>query len=183
GKDDEKPEFSRFSWVAMMFGAGLGVGLFFYGPFEPLAYFVDPPPHTLADQQETINGLQESVGGETEINREAIHQGVSQASYHLGLHICSIYALVAGNVAYATFRRGSPTLISSIIQSLFGKSQSEGFAGKLIDIFAIITTLFGTATTLGLSAIQIGQGVTLVSGIGEIGNKVLIVIKIGRAHV
>src|SRR5699024_12349489 len=61
-------------------------------------------------------------------------------------------------------------------QSLFGKSQTEGFAGKLIDIFAIIATLFGTATTLGLSAIQIGQGVTLVSGIGEIGNNVLIVI-------
>ncbi|MDN6490781.1 MAG: BCCT family transporter, partial [Yaniella sp.] len=59
---------------------------------------------------------------------------------------------------------------------LFGKSQTEGFAGKLIDIFAIIATLFGTATTLGLSAIQIGQGVTLVSGIGEIGNNVLIVI-------
>ncbi|MGO1941839.1 MAG: BCCT family transporter [Yaniella sp.] len=176
GKDDEKPEFSRFSWVAMMFGAGLGVGLFFYGPSEPLAYFVDPPPHTLADQQETINGLQESAGGDTEINREAIHQGVSQASYHWGLHIWSMYALVGGALAYATFRRGRPTLISSIFQSLFGKSQTEGFAGKLIDIFAIIATLFGTATTLGLSAIQIGQGVTLVSGIGEIGNNVLIVI-------
>src|SRR5699024_1324464 len=73
GKDDEKPELSRFSWIAMMFGAGLGVGLFFYGLSEPLAYFVDPPPHNLADQQETINGFQESACGETEINRDAIH--------------------------------------------------------------------------------------------------------------
>ncbi len=176
GKDQEKPEFSRFSWIAMMFGAGLGVGLFFYGPSEPLAYFIDPPPHTAAAQQETINGLQEAAGETPEINREAIHQGVSQASYHWGLHIWSMYALVGGALAYATFRRGRPTLISSIFQTLFGKSQTQGFAGKLVDIFAIIATLFGTATTLGLSAIQIGQGVTIVSGIGPLGNNILISI-------
>ena len=131
GKDDEKPEFSRFSWVAMMFGAGLGVGLFFYGPSEPLAYFVSPPPHTLADTQETLNALQVAAGEEPQINREAIHQGVSQASYHWGLHIWSMYALVGGALAYATFRRGRPTLISSIFQSLFGKSQTQGFAGPV----------------------------------------------------
>ena len=176
GKDDEKPEFSRFSWVAMMFGAGLGVGLFFYGPSEPLSHFLSPPPHTEAAQQETINALQQTAGETPEVNREAIHQGVSQASYHWGLHIWSMYALVGGALAYATFRRGRPTLISSIFQTLFGKSKTEGFAGKLIDIFAIIATLFGTATTLGLSAIQIGQGVTIVSGVGEIGNNVLIII-------
>jgi choline/carnitine/betaine transport len=176
GKDDEKPEFSRFSWIAMMFGAGLGVGLFFYGPSEPLSHFLSPPPHTPAAQQETINALQQAAGETPEINREAIHQGVSQASYHWGLHIWSMYALVGGALAYATFRRGRPTLISSIFQTLFGKSKTDGFAGKLVDIFAIIATLFGTATTLGLSAIQIGEGVTIVSGIGPIGNNVLIVI-------
>ena len=176
GKDDEKPEFSRFSWVAMMFGAGLGVGLFFYGPSEPLSHFLSPPPHTLAAQQETMNALQQAAGETPQVNREAIHQGVSQASYHWGLHIWSMYALVGGALAYATFRRGRPTLISSIFQTLFGKSKTEGFAGKLVDIFAIIATLFGTATTLGLSAIQIGQGVTIVSGIGPIGNNTLIII-------
>lgn len=176
GKDDEKPEFSRFSWVAMMFGAGLGVGLFFYGPSEPLANFISPPPHTMAAQQEVINGLQVGAGADPEINREAIHQGVSQASYHWGLHIWSMYALVGGALAYATFRRGRPTLISSIFQTLLGKKHTEGFAGKLIDIFAIIATLFGTATTLGLSAIQIGQGVTIVSGMGPVGNNTLIII-------
>ena len=176
GKDDEKPEFSRFSWIAMMFGAGLGVGLFFYGPSEPLSHFLSPPPHTAAAQQDTINALQQAAGETPEINREAIHQGVSQASYHWGLHIWSMYALVGGALAYATFRRGRPTLISSIFQTLFGKSKTEGFAGKLVDIFAIIATLFGTATTLGLSAIQIGQGVTIVSGVGPIGNNALIII-------
>lgn len=176
GKDDEKPEFSRFSWVAMMFGAGLGVGLFFYGPSEPLSHFLSPPPHTAAAQQETVNALQQAAGETPQVNREAIHQGVSQASYHWGLHIWSMYALVGGALAYATFRRGRPTLISSIFQTLFGKSRTDGFAGKLIDIFAIIATLFGTATTLGLSAIQIGQGVTIVSGMGPIGNNALILI-------
>jgi len=176
GKDDEKPEFSRFSWIAMMFGAGLGVGLFFYGPSEPLAHFISPPPHTMADQQAMINDLQQNAGETPEVNREAVHQAVSQASYHWGLHIWSMYALVGGALAYATFRRGRPALISSIFQTLFGKSQTQGFAGKLVDIFAIIATLFGTATTLGLSAIQIGQGVTIVSGIGPIGNNALILI-------
>ncbi|GAA4118689.1 choline/carnitine/betaine transport [Enteractinococcus coprophilus] len=176
GKDHEKPEFSRFSWVAMMFGAGLGVGLFFYGPSEPLANFISPPPHTIAAQQEAINALQEGAAAESQINREAIHQGVSQASYHWGLHIWSMYALVGGALGYATFRRGRPTLISSIFQTLLGKKHTQGFVGKIIDIFAIVATLFGTATTLGLSAIQIGQGVTIVSGIGPIGNNVLIVI-------
>ena len=176
GKDDEQPEFSRFSWVAMMFGAGLGVGLFFYGPSEPLSHFLSPPPHTPAAQQETLNALQQAAGETPQVNREAIHQGVSQASYHWGLHIWSMYALVGGALAYATFRRGRPTLISSIFQTLFGKSKTDGFAGKLVDIFAIIATLFGTATTLGLSAIQIGQGVTIVSGIGPIGNNTLIII-------
>src|SRR5699024_643451 len=133
-------------------------------------------PHTAAAQQETINGLQAAAGETPEINREAIHQGVSQASYHWGLHIWSMYALVGGALAYATFRRGRPTLISSILQTLFGISNNQGFAGKLVDIFAIIATLFGTATTLGLSAIQIGQGVTIVSGIGPLGNNVLISI-------
>src|SRR5699024_6948568 len=85
GSTDEKPEFSRFSWIAMMFGAGLGVGLFFYGPSEPLAHFISPPPHTMADQQEMINELQQSAGETPEVNREAVHQAVSQASYHWGL--------------------------------------------------------------------------------------------------
>src|SRR5699024_9378424 len=69
GKDDEKPEFSRFSWIAMMFGAGLGVGLFFYGPSEPLAHFISPPPHTMADQQAMINDLQQNAGETPEVNR------------------------------------------------------------------------------------------------------------------
>src|SRR5699024_6287922 len=115
--------------------------------------------------------------GETpEVNREAVHQAVSQASYHWGLHIWSMYALVGGALAYATFRRGRPALISSLFQTLFGKSQTQGFAGKLVDIFAIIATLFVMATTRRLSTIQLGQSDAIVSGIRSFGDNALILI-------
>src|SRR5699024_6291821 len=173
GKDHEKPEFSRFSWIAMMFGAGLGVGLFFYGPSEPLAHFISPPPHTMADQQEMINELQQSAGETPEVNREAVHQAVSQASYQWRLHNWSMYALVRESIASPTFRPSRPALIYYSYKHIFGKSQTKQFPGKLIDIFAVIVTLYGTATTLGLSAIQICQRVTIVRGIGPIENNIL----------
>lgn len=175
GKDDETAEFSRFSWIAMMFGAGIGVGIFFFGPSEPLAFFVEPPPHTEAADQAQMNAMIAADGGEPGINRDAIHQGVAQAHYHWGLHAWGLYALVGGALAYSSYRRGRVTLLSSVFRSLFG-SQTDGVPGKLIDMFAIIATLFGTAATLGLSAIQIGQGVTIISGVGPLGNSLLIVI-------
>src|SRR5699024_7737890 len=86
GKDDEKPEFSRFSWIAMMFGAGIGVGIFFFGPSEPLAYFLSPPPHTAEPA-----------------TPEALHQALAQSHFHWGLAIWGLYALVGGALAYSTF--------------------------------------------------------------------------------
>lgn len=159
GKDDEEPEFSRFSWVAMMFGAGIGVGIFFFGPSEPLWYYMSPPPHT--------------VEADTP---EAVHQAMAQSHFHWGLSPWALYALVGGALAYSTYRRGRVSLLSSVFRTLFGESQTNGFAGRLVDIMAIIATLFGTAATLGLSAIQIGTGVEIVSGIGTLGNNALIVV-------
>ena len=159
GKDDEEPEFSRFSWVAMMFGAGIGVGIFFFGPSEPLWYYMDPPPHTVEPD-----------------TPEAVHQAMAQSHFHWGLSPWALYALVGGALAYSTYRRGRVSLLSSVFRTLFGENQTNGFAGRLVDIMAIIATLFGTAATLGLSAIQIGTGVEIVSGIGTLGNNALIVI-------
>ncbi|WP_297006474.1 BCCT family transporter, partial [uncultured Corynebacterium sp.] len=159
GKDDEEPEFSRFSWIAMMFGAGIGVGIFFFGPSEPLWYYMSPPPHT--------------VEADTP---EALHQAMAQSHFHWGLSPWSLYALVGGALAYSTYRRGRVSLLSSVFRTLFGERRTEGVAGRLVDIMAIITTLFGTAATLGLSAIQIGSGVEIVSGAGKLGNSVLIII-------
>ncbi|ALC06496.1 hypothetical protein CDES_10605 [Corynebacterium deserti GIMN1.010] len=158
GTDEDQPEFSRFSWIAMMFGAGIGVGIFFFGPSEPLWHYLSPPPHT--------------VEGETP---ESLHQALAQSHFHWGLSAWGLYALVGGALAYSSYRRGRVTLISSTFRSLFGPKM-EGVAGRLVDIMAIIATLFGTAATLGLSAIQVGQGVQIVSGVSEITNTMLIVI-------
>lgn len=159
GPDDEKPEFSRFSWIAMMFGAGIGVGIFFFGPSEPLNHYLVPPPHTAP------------AGSE-----EALHQAMAQSHFHWGLAAWGLYALVGAAIAYSTYRRGRVSLLSSVFQPLLGSKPNDHLLGKVIDAVAIIATLFGTAATLGLSAVQIGQGVQIISGIGEVGNTVLVII-------
>ncbi|KUG54515.1 choline transporter [Serinicoccus chungangensis] len=159
GKDGETPEFSTFAWVAMLFAAGIGIGVLFFGPSEPLTYFVTPPP--LTNEAEST---------------EALHRAMAQTYFHWGFHAWAMYALVGGAVAYAAYRRGRSLLMSSIFRSLFGARHAEGFAGKLVDIFAIIATLFGTAAALGIAAMQIGAGVSIVSGVDELTNTVLVVI-------
>ncbi|WP_422115246.1 BCCT family transporter [Brachybacterium sp. UNK5269] len=159
GKDGERPEFSTFSWVAMLFAAGLGIGVMFWGPAEPLNYFLTPPP--LTHEAESV---------------EAMHHALAQTYYHWGFHAWAMYALVGGAVAYAAYRRGRTLLMSSIFQRLFGTKHSEGWAGRLVDIFAIIATLFGTAAALGIAALQIGAGVVIVSGASELTNTVLLLI-------
>ncbi len=159
GKDDEEPEFSRFAWIAMMFGAGIGVGIFFFGPSEPLSYYLTPPPHTVAAQ-----------------TPDAIHHAMAQSHFHWGVSIWGLYAMIGGALAYSTYRRGRVSLVSSLFRPLFGQNHTEGAAGKVIDMMAIIATLFGTAATLGLSAIQISQGIDIVSGAGTVSNTVLMVI-------
>ena len=159
GTDDEEPEFSYFSWVAMMFGAGIGVGIFFYGPSEPLSHYLTPPPHT--------------VDGNTV---EALHQAMAQAHYHWGISPWAAYALVGAAIAYSSYRRGRVPLVSSIFKPLFGSRDTDGPVGKLIDVLALIATLFGTAATLGLSAIQIGEGVSIIRGADPMTNTALMVI-------
>ncbi|WP_375000729.1 BCCT family transporter [Aeromicrobium sp. CTD01-1L150] len=159
GKDDEEPEFGTFVWVAMLFAAGIGIGVLFFGPSEPLTYFTSPPP--LTAEPETT---------------EALHGAMAQTYFHWGFHAWAMYALVGGAVAYAAYRRGRPLLMSSIFRTLFGQRHTDGLAGKLVDVFAIVATLFGTAAALGIAAMQIGTGVSIVSGMGELTNTVLLVI-------
>ncbi|PQZ94734.1 choline transporter [Arthrobacter sp. MYb227] len=159
GKDNEKPEFSTFSWTAMLFAAGLGVAVLFWGPAEPLMYFTSPPPMT--NDPESV---------------EAMHYAFAQTYYHWGFHAWAIYALVGGAVAYAAYRRGRSLLISSIFRTLFGQRLTEGIAGRLVDVFAIVATLFGTAAALGIAAMQIGTGVSIISGASKATNTTLVVI-------
>ncbi|GAB3185526.1 BCCT family transporter [Nesterenkonia halophila] len=159
GKDGEEAEYSTFAWVAMLFAAGIGIAVLFFGPYEPMDHYQHPAPLTAAPE-----------------TPEALHRGMAQVFYHWGFHAWAMYALVGGAVAYAAYRRGRVLLMSSIFRSLFGRRQSEGFAGQLVDIFAIIATLFGTAAALGIAAMQIGQGVTIITGVDELTNTALVVV-------
>jgi choline/carnitine/betaine transport len=131
----------------------------FYGVSEPLTHFVTPPPGT---------------GGEG--NPEAVQNAMATTLFHWTLHPWAIYAVVGIAIAYGVFRKGRPQLISSAFSPLFGEKATNGPAGRVIDILAIFATLFGSAASLGLGALQIGAGLEIVSGIGKVGNGALVVI-------
>lgn len=161
GADDEEPEFSRASWIAMLFSAGVGIGLLFYGAYEPMAYFLDVPP-----------GFESEAG-----TVEAMHHAMSQTLLHWGPMAWTYYALVGGAIAYAAYRRGRSPLISSVFDPIFSE-RLKGPIGAIIDGFSIIVTLFGTAVSLGLGALQIGRGVEIVAGLPPLGNAAIVAIMV-----
>jgi choline/carnitine/betaine transport len=158
GRDDEEPEFRSVSWVAMMFSAGMGIGLMFFGVAEPLTHFATPPP---------------GVGPEAA--NEAVQAAMATTLFHWTLHPWAIYAVVGLAIAYGVYRKGRLQLISAAFEPLIG-SRANGPWGKVIDMLAIFATLFGSAASLGLGALQIRSGLQIVGGIGETGNTVLIII-------
>lgn len=160
GRDNEEPEYSYGSWIAMMFSAGMGIGLLFFGPYEPMIYFTSPAPHSSAKPG----------------SYQALNDAMSQTMLHWGLNAWAIYALVGCAIAYGTYRRGRVPLISSIFSPLLGHKFAQGGVGQIIDMLAITATLFGTCASLGMGAMQITRGLELVSGIGKIGNAGLIII-------
>jgi choline/carnitine/betaine transport len=159
GRDGEAPEFRTVSWIAMMFSAGMGIGLMFYGVSEPLSHYVSPPPGT--------------VDGSTP---EAARTAMATTLFHWTLHPWAIYAVVGLAIAYGTFRRGRRQLISAAFVPLIGRRRAEGPAGKVIDVLAIFATLFGSAASLGLGALQIGSGMEILGWAGSVGNGVLVAI-------
>ena len=159
GVDGEKPEFSTVSWAAMLFGAGIGIGIIFFGPFEPLSYYLSPRP-----------GAYEAASD------EAVMGAMAQAAMHWGINAWAIYAIVGLCVAYVSYRRGRVPLMSSILMPLFGNRDTDSVPARIIDGLAIIATLFGTAATLGIGALQIGRGVEIVSGWSTTGNTAAMII-------
>ncbi|GGO68447.1 BCCT family transporter [Nocardioides deserti] len=158
GRDDEEPEFSTVSWVAMMFSAGMGIGLMFYGVSEPVTFFTEPPPGT----------------GEAGTPRAA-ETAMATTLFHWTLHPWAIYAVVGLTIAYGVYRKGRAQLVSAAFEPLLGR-HAHGAGGKVIDMFAIFATLFGSAASLGLGALQIRSGLQIVGGLGEVGNGVLVAI-------
>ncbi|MFD9661987.1 BCCT family transporter [Rhodococcus sp. NPDC059968] len=153
GKDGEKPEFRTVSWIAMMFSAGMGIGLMFFGVAEPLAHYVTPPPG--------------SNGG--------IGTAMATTMFHWSLHPWAMYAVVGLSIAYGSYRKGRKQLFSSAFIPLLGR-RAEGPIGKFIDVLAIFATLFGTAASLGLGALQIGSGFQVVGWMSQVSTFLLVAI-------
>ncbi|MEV5551543.1 BCCT family transporter [Streptomyces sp. NPDC052309] len=149
GKDGDRPEFSTASWVAMMFSAGMGIGLMFYGASEPLMHMASPPPGT-------------AEAGTADAARVALEYSY----FHWAIHPWAMYAVAGLALAYFGFRKSGNSLISSAFRPLLG-DRVDGPLGKSIDILAIFATLFGSAVSLGLGALQINSGLNELWGIAN----------------
>ena len=159
GLDGEKPEYGTASWAAMLFAAGIGIGIIFFGPYEPLTYYLAPRP-----------GAPYDAG-----SMNAMKGAIAQSALHWGVNAWAIYAIVGLSAAYISYRRGRVPLMSAIVSGLWG-GNSSSIPSRIIDALAIIATLFGTAASLGIGALQIARGVEIVSGIGPTGNTIAMVI-------
>lgn len=160
GADNEKPEFSTRSWIAMMFSAGMGIGLMFYGVAEPLTHYAAPPP---------LSGVKPQ-------SPDALQTAMATTMFHWALHPWAIYAVVGVAIAYSTYRKGRRQLVSSTFIGLFGRRHVEGTAGKIIDMLAIFATLFGSAASLGLGALQIGAGMEANGWVDKVSGTALVAI-------
>ncbi len=146
GKDTDRPQFSTVTWIAMLFSAGMGIGLVFYGAAEPLSHFAISPatedPNTDA----------------------AFKEALRQSYFHWGFHVWAMYGVIALSLAFFQFRKGEPGLISATLKPIFGKKM-EGPWGILVDVLAVFATSFGVATSLGFGAVQINAGLNYLFGV------------------
>ncbi|MBE0618504.1 MAG: BCCT family transporter [Proteobacteria bacterium] len=145
GQEGERPEFSRMSWFAMLFSAGMGIGLIFWSIAEPMYHFLSPPVGEA--------GTPAAARLATEI-----------FFFHWGIHAWGTYVVVGLAMAYFQFRKGRPGLISQCLVPLFGERRMAGFGGGLIDVLAIWATVMGVVTSLGLGALQITSGLSYSAG-------------------
>lgn len=145
GPDDSEPDYSYLSWVAMLFSAGMGIGLLFFGVSEPLTHFAQPPTGA--------GGTAEAAGRAMEIT-----------FFHWGLQAWSVYIVVGLSLAYFSFRHGLPLTVRSALYPLIGE-RIYGPIGHAVDIFAVLGTMFGVATSLGLGVMQVNAGLNFLFGI------------------
>jgi len=146
GTDGEAPEFSYPTWLGMIFSAGMGVGLVFWGVAEPMSHYVDPPMG-LADPR----------------SPDAAGLAMQYSLFHWGFHLWATFALVGLTIAYIRFRRQRPGLISETFRDSLG-SRVDGPVGHGINVLAVLSTVFGVATTLGIGVIQINSGLVTTGG-------------------
>jgi choline/carnitine/betaine transport len=149
GAADAKPEFSMFTWLSMMFGAGIGIGMLTYSTAEPIFHFANNP--------ETIQGLSKSL------DESNVRNAYKWALLHYGLTPWACYGLIGISLAYLSHARGMPLTIRSGLQPLFGDAMS-GWGGHIVDIAAILATLIGLGVTIGYGVSQFASGIFNISG-------------------
>lgn len=152
GKPDEKPEFSTLSWFALLFAAGMGIGLVFFGMTEPLMHFVSPRPDLAATDPNPAQAAQAAL---------------ATTFLHWGLQPWAIYAVVGVAVGLAIHRRGRPLALRWAFEPLLGERRVRGGWGHLIDNIALIGTVFGVATSLGLGVTQMSAGLRSLGVVPE----------------
>jgi len=165
GPDHSEPDFRDPTWYSMLFAAGMGIGLMFFGVAEPVMHFLEPPI---------------GEGGTADAARQAM--GIT--FFHWGLHAWSIYAIVALILAYFSFRHGLPLTLRSALYPMLG-DRIYGPIGHAVDVFAIIGTVFGVATSLGVGVAQINTGLNYLFGIpvGVSVQVLLIILACGLATI
>lgn len=146
GNPNSQPEHSTTSWIAMMFSAGMGIGLVFYGAAEPLSHYASSTPSAPAGSQ------------------EALADAFRFTFFHWGIHAWAVYALIGLALAYFGFRKQEKYLLSVTFKPLLGEG-SEGWMGQVIDTLTVVATVIGVATTLGFGAAQINGGLSFLFGI------------------
>ena len=144
GSDDSRPKYSYFTWFAMLFSAGMGIGLLYYGVAEPILHYMSPP----LGRPETMHAARTSMG---------------VTFFHWGLHPWACYSLVGLGLAYFSFRKKLPLSLRSLFYPILGE-RIHRWPGHLIDTTAVVSTLFGVATSLGIGAMQVNAGLDRVFG-------------------
>ncbi len=158
GAEDEKPQFSYASWVAMLFSAGIGIALVYYGAYEPLDHFLEPP---------------EGVGGSV----QAARQAMAITFLHWGLHGWALYALIATALAWFAYCRGLPLALRSALYPIFG-ARTNGWIGHLVDSFGILVTVISMVTNLGIGALLVNSGLHYLFNVDQNTHVLLVLIVI-----
>ncbi|MCX5394140.1 BCCT family transporter [Streptomyces sp. NBC_00094] len=168
GADDSEPEFTNLAWIAMMFSAGMGIGLMFYGVGEPLQHFLSPPP---------ASGVTAGTGA-------AARTAMEYSFFHWTLTPWAIYGIAGLALAYAGFRKGRGNRLSSAFVPLMGARRASSWPGRAIDLLAVFATVFGTATSLGLGALQVAEGLNLTMGVeNSTSTQLIIIVSLSAAFV
>ncbi|MBY7733653.1 BCCT family transporter [Francisella philomiragia] len=156
GQEHDLPEYSNISWFAMLFAAGMGIGLMFYGVAEPLKHFL-APPNISSDELVLVK------------------EAMNTTFFHWGVEAWSVYAVVGLSLAYFAYRHDLPLLPRSVLYPILGK-HIYGPIGHAIDVFAVLGTLFGVATSLGFGAMQVSAGMSFLIGLPDTVNMQVIYI-------